>query len=60
RPHDDYKLELQVTKIAVNEDIPADRFKLEQPAGSELVRVGETMENKPPAENKQLPESKPQ
>ncbi|HEY6946843.1 MAG TPA: hypothetical protein VI431_17020, partial [Candidatus Acidoferrum sp.] len=47
RPHDDYKLELQVTKIAVNEDIPADRFKLEQPAGSELVRVGETMENKP-------------
>jgi len=47
RPHDDYKLELQVTKIAVNEEIPADRFKLEQPAGAELVRVGETPENKP-------------
>jgi len=47
RPHDDYKLELQVTKIAVNEEIPADRFKLEQPAGAELVRVGETSENKP-------------
>lgn len=60
RPHDDYKLELQVTKISVNEDIPADRFKLEQPAGSDLVPVGETTENKPAAENKQQPEAKPQ
>ena len=59
RPHDDYKLELQVTKIAVNEEIPADRFKLEQPAGAELVRVGETTDNKPSTENKPLAESKP-
>ena len=58
RPHDDYKLDMQVTKIALNEEIPADRFKLEQPAGAELVRVGEP-ESKPPAESKQ-PESKPQ
>ena len=48
RPHDDYKLDLQVTKIAVNEEIPAERFKLEQPAGMELVPVGETTENKQP------------
>jgi hypothetical protein len=41
RPHDDYRLDLQITKIALNTDLPADRFKLEQPAGSELVRVGE-------------------
>jgi len=47
RPRDDYKLELQVTKIALNEDIPQDRFLLEQPAGSELVRVGDETENKP-------------
>jgi len=47
RPHDDYRLELQLTKISVNEEIPADRFKLEQPAGSELVRVGENTDNKP-------------
>jgi len=60
RPHDDYKLELQVTKVAVNEEIPADRFKLEQPAGSELVHVGETADTKPPTESKQPPESKPQ
>ena len=48
RPHDDYKLDLQVTKITVNEEIPADNFKLEQPAGSELVLVGEATENKNP------------
>lgn len=55
RPHDDYKLELQVTKVAVNEEIPADRFKLEQPAGSELVHVGESATDTKPAT-----ESKPQ
>lgn len=52
RPHDDYKLELQVAKIAVNDEISADRFKLEQPAGSELVRVGETGDPKPATESK--------
>jgi hypothetical protein len=45
RPHDDYRLDLQITKVTLNEDIPADRFRLEQPPGSELVRVGETAEN---------------
>ena len=48
RPHDDYKLDLRVAKITLNEEIPAERFKLEQPAGAELVRVGDTMENKQP------------
>lgn len=55
RPHDDYKLEMQVTKVAVNEELPGDRFKLEQPAGSELVHVGETG-----ADAKPSTESKPQ
>ncbi len=41
-----------MTKIAVNEEIPPDRFKLEQPAGAELVRVGDAAENKMPAEGK--------
>jgi outer membrane lipoprotein-sorting protein len=36
-----------VTKITVNEEIPAERFKLEQPAGAELVHVGDATENKP-------------
>src|SRR5229473_264964 len=48
RPHDDYKLDLQVTRVTMNEEIPAERFKLEQPAGSELVTVGEPTENKKP------------
>jgi outer membrane lipoprotein-sorting protein len=48
RPKDDYKLDLQVTKITLNEDIPTDRFKLEQPTGAELVHVGDATENKQP------------
>src|SRR5713226_8879164 len=48
RPHDDYRLELQITKITLNEEIPAERFKLEQPARSELVRVGEETGEKQP------------
>jgi hypothetical protein len=48
RPHDDYKLDLQVTKVTVNEEIPAERFKLEQPEGTELVPVAQAAENKQP------------
>jgi hypothetical protein len=48
RPHDDYRLDLQVTKLNLNEDIPTERFKLEQPAGSELVQVGEDAAEKKP------------
>ena len=47
RPHDDYRLDLQITKLTLNENLPLDRFNLEQPSGSELVRVGETAEEKP-------------
>jgi len=48
RPHDDYRLDLQVSKIVLNSDVPADRFKLEQPAGSELVHVSEAEGNHQP------------
>src|ERR1019366_5133803 len=41
RPQDDYKLEIRILKLALNEPISADRFELAQPAGTELVRVGE-------------------
>ncbi len=41
RPHDDYQLEVRVTRITLNQEISADRFWLEQPPGTELVRVGE-------------------
>ncbi len=42
RPHDDYQLEIRVKKITLNEEISPDRFKLDQPPGAELVRLGET------------------
>jgi hypothetical protein len=42
RPHDDYRLDLQITKVVLNAEIPAERFKLDQPSASELVRVGES------------------
>ncbi|HEV2522806.1 MAG TPA: hypothetical protein VGT24_10540 [Candidatus Acidoferrales bacterium] len=41
RPQDDYKLEIQIQKLTLNESISADRFALDQPTGTELVRVGE-------------------
>lgn len=48
RPHDDYTLELQVMKIMLNEEISSERFKLEQPAGAELVHMGDPAEKKQP------------
>lgn len=40
RPQDDYKLEIKISKLTLNEPIAPDRFELAQPAGTELVRVG--------------------
>ena len=51
RPHDDYRLELAITKLALNAEIPADRFELQQPAGSELVNVAEKGEDKQPSKD---------
>jgi hypothetical protein len=42
RPHDDYKLEIKVKKVTLNEAISDDRFQLQQPPGTELVKVGES------------------
>ncbi len=48
RPHDDYELDILVTKLAVNETIAPERFHLDQPPGTELVEVGkEQKESKP-------------
>ena len=41
RPGNDYQLAIGISKLALNETIAADRFVLEQPPGTELVRVGE-------------------
>jgi hypothetical protein len=54
RPHDDYRLDLQIAKITLNVYIPPERFKLEQPAGAEVIHVGE-----PAAENQPQQDAKP-
>jgi outer membrane lipoprotein-sorting protein len=41
RPQDDYKLEVKILKLTLNEPITPDRFELAQPAGTELVHVGD-------------------
>ncbi len=41
RPQDDYKLEIKILKLTLNETISPDRFELAQPAGTDLVRVGD-------------------
>lgn len=40
RLHDHYQLGIRIKKLALNEAISAERFKLDQPPGTELVRVG--------------------
>ena len=41
RPQQDYRLAITITKLSLNSDIPAERFTLLQPAGTELVQVGQ-------------------
>jgi outer membrane lipoprotein-sorting protein len=49
RPRDDYRLDLQITKIDLNVDLAADRFEIPQPPNSELVRVESNGYPKQPA-----------
>jgi len=48
RPRDEYRLDLTISKIVLNETLEADRFNLEAPAGAEVVHVGENSEEKRP------------
>jgi len=48
RPQDDYKLEIRISKLTLNEPISADRFELPQPDGTDLVHVGEEKSGKQP------------
>jgi hypothetical protein len=42
RPHDDYRLELTISKIALNEAIDPKQFKLEPLQGAEVVPLSDT------------------
>src|SRR5271157_2579952 len=48
RPHDEYRLDMSVTKIALNEPLDADRFKLAPPPGEEIMQLGGAAEDKKP------------
>jgi hypothetical protein len=48
RPHDEYRLELGITKISVNQAISAGRFQLQPPQGAEVVHLTDTPEVKQP------------
>jgi len=43
RPRDDYRLEIRISRLTVNEPIAAERFTLDQPPGAELIRIEEKM-----------------
>jgi len=47
RPGDDYNLEITIKKIALNETIASERFVLQQPTGTDLVKVGEESKEQP-------------
>jgi hypothetical protein len=40
RPQDDYKLEIHILKLSLNEPISAERFILAQPEVTQLVHMG--------------------
>ncbi len=48
RPRDEYQLDMNVSKVTLNETVDADRFKLQAPAGVDVVHLGETGETKKP------------
>jgi hypothetical protein len=52
RPHDDYKVDIHITKLALNEQIADERFALAQPAGAQLVELDANGQEKQPEEKK--------
>jgi hypothetical protein len=48
RPHDEYRLDMTVTKVSLNEALLPDRFTLEAPQGAEVVRLTDAPKDKMP------------
>jgi hypothetical protein len=48
RPHDEYQLDMLVTKVTLNQTVEADRFQLQPPAGVEVVHLGDPSETQKP------------
>jgi outer membrane lipoprotein-sorting protein len=47
RPSDDYQLQIEIKKLTLDEAIPADRFVLAQPAGTQLIHPDENTPEAP-------------
>lgn len=41
RPIDDYRLDIAITQLTLNQTVSAERFRLAQPAGTQLVHLAE-------------------
>lgn len=41
RSHDEYRLDMTLSKVTINEPLDADRFQMQPPAGAEIVKLGE-------------------
>lgn len=48
RPHDEYRLDLTVSKLVLNQQVPTDRFTLNAPEGAEVVNLAKAGEDKKP------------
>jgi outer membrane lipoprotein-sorting protein len=48
RTRDEYRLDMNVSKITLNESVEAERFKLQAPAGAEVVHLSQDGETKKP------------
>lgn len=48
RTRDEYQLDMSVSKVALNEAVDAERFKLQAPAGVEIVHLSDNGETKKP------------
>ena len=48
RPRDEYRLEMSVTKVSLNESLTSDRFTLDPPPGAEVVHLTDSAEDKKP------------
>ena len=48
RPRDEYRLDMTVSKVSLNESIAPDRFQLDPPAGDEIVHLSDSPGGKRP------------
>jgi hypothetical protein len=48
RPHDEYRLDLTVSKLALNESLTSDHFQLQPPQGADIVHLTDSPEDKKP------------